>query len=212
MFRNGRWEASLELGTSEPVVAEEDRLRADCYALLARLLAAPPTGELIELVRSIRSAPGTPLGRAFGNLATTWRQATPSSLKDEYSVLFIGVTHGELIPYLSYYLTGFLHEKPLADLRGDMQRLGIGRRADASDPEDHIAALCEMMAGLITGAFGMPAPLAEQRRFFDRHIGCWAPRFFENLQAAKAASFYMPVGAIGDAFMNVETEAFAMAA
>src|SRR3546814_15777160 len=74
------------------------------------------------------------------------------------------------------------------------------------------AALCEMMAGLITGSFGAPADLAGQRHFFDTHIGCWAPRFFEDLQAAQSAVLYMPVGTIGRLFLAVEAEAFDMAA
>jgi TorA maturation chaperone TorD len=91
-----------------------------------------------------------------------------------------------------------------------MARLGIGRRDDVPEPEDHIAALCEMMAGLITGAFGEPASLDEQRRFFTRHLASWAPRFFEDLQAARAAVLYMPVGRIGRIFIAIEAEAFGM--
>src|SRR3546814_14918156 len=93
-----------------------------------------------------------------------------------------------------------------------MARLRIARTDDVKEPEDHIAALCEMMAGLITGSFGAPADLAEQRHFFDTHIGCWAPRFFEDLQAAQSAVLYMPVGTIGRLFLAVEAEAFDMAA
>src|SRR3546814_1226921 len=92
-----------------------------------------------------------------------------------------------------------------------MAGLRIARADDVKEPEDHIAALCEMMAGLITGSFGAPADLAEQRHFFDTHIGCWAPRFFEDLQAAQSAVLYMPVGTIGRLFLAVEAEAFDMA-
>ena len=115
------------------------------------------------------------------------------------------------MPYGSYYLTGFLHEKPLAKLRGDMERLGIARNQGTSESEDHIAALLDMMAGLITGRFGAPADLEVQRRFFDDHIGCWAPRFFENLQAAPSAVFYMPVGTLGELFLAVERASLEMA-
>ena len=117
-----------------------------------------------------------------------------------------------MLPFCSYYLTGFLNEKPLAALRMDMDELGIGRAEGVKDPEDQIASLCEMMAGLITGAFGEPVGLDRQRAFFDKHIGCWAPRFFEDLQAAESAAFYMPVGLIGSVFMTVENQAFEMAA
>jgi TorA maturation chaperone TorD len=84
--------------------------------------------------------------------------------------------------------------------------------AGVAEPEDHIAALCEMMAGLITGGFGHQADLAQQRGFFDRHVGCWAKRFFDDLANARAARLYRPVGRFGSLFMTVESDAFAMAA
>ena len=152
------------------------------------------------------------LGEAVNALAAAARASDPKTLEEEYFDLFIGVGQGELVPFGSYYLTGFLHEKPLAKLRGDMRLLGIAREESVKEPEDHVSALCEMMAGLISGSFGAPADLAEQRRFFDTHIGCWAPRFFEDLQAARNARFYMPVGTIGRLFMAIEAQAFEMAA
>jgi TorA maturation chaperone TorD len=176
------------------------------------LLAKPPEQPLLESVGAL-GGDESELGRAIQALAAAARGTTPDSVKDEYFELFIGIGQGELVPYGSYYLTGFLHEKPLARLRGDMGRLGIARADGVKEPEDHIAALCEMMSGLITGAFSDgPVDLEEQRGFFEQHIGCWAPRFFEDLEAAKAAAFYMPVGTIGRLFMAIESEAFDMAA
>jgi TorA maturation chaperone TorD len=116
------------------------------------------------------------------------------------------------VPFASFYLTGFLHEKPLAKLRGAMAELGIAARDDVFEPEDHIAALAEMMAGLITGAFGAPADLPTQQRFFEDHIAGWAGRFFEDLEKAPSADFYKPVGALGRALVGIETQAYAMAA
>jgi TorA maturation chaperone TorD len=191
-------------------VSDEDAARAQCYTLLAHLLHAPPTPALLDVVRGLKGD-RSELGQALAALATVAQQTTPQKAEREYFTLFIGVARGELLPYASYYLTGFLQEKPLAELRGDMMRLGIGRRDDVPEPEDHIASLCEMMAGLITGAFGEPAPLDAQRQFFTRHIAPWAPRFFEDLQAARAAILYMPVGRIGRIFMAIEAEAFGMA-
>jgi TorA maturation chaperone TorD len=192
-------------------ICEEDQLRANWYGLLARLLSAPPDEATLAMVRRL-DGDDTELGKAIAALAAAARGTTPEAVKEEHFNLFIGVGRGELLPFASYYLTGFLHEKPLARLRGDMARLGIGRGDDLSEPEDHIGALCEMMSGLITGSFGAPADLASQRRFFDAHIANWAPRFFEDLQAAKTAAFYMPVGRIGRLFMSIESQAFEMAA
>ena len=126
--------------------------------------------------------------------------------------MFIGIGKSELLPYGSYYITGFLNEWPVAKLIDDMRALGIARADDATEPEDHIAALSETMAGLITGDFGPPAGLAAQRKFFETHIGNWAPNFFNDLEAAKSAAFYMPVGSIGRMFMEIETEGFRMTA
>lgn len=200
---------------AEPVsefdIAEEDRLRADWYVLLARLLSAAPDDEVLALLRGLKGDE-TELGRGIDALSTAARATDKVAVQDEYFALFIGVGQGELLPYASYYLSGFLNEKPLARLRQDMAALGIARAGDVKEPEDHIASLCEMMAGMITGAFGEPVDLAEQQRFFTRHIGCWAPRFFEDLEAARAAALYMPVGTIGRVFMAIESQAFEMAA
>ena len=202
---------SLAEAVAQVEIAEEDQLRATWYALLARLLAKPADDEFLAILRGL-DGDETEIGHALKVLKTAARAATPKSIEQEYFDLFIGVGQSELVPYGSYYLTGFLHEKPLARLRGDMERLGIVRTGSVSESEDHIAAVCDMMAGLITGAFGAPADLAMQRRFYDEHIGCWAPRFFENLEAARSAAFYMPVGALGRLFIAVESQAFEMAA
>ena len=192
-------------------IAEEDRLRAQWYSLLAQFLSAPPEAATLDLARAL-TGDGSDLGKGVIALAAAAKGATVAGLEEEYFNLFIGIGQGELLPYGSYYLTGFLNEKPLAALRVDMNELGIGRVEGVKEPEDHIASLCEMMAGMITGAFGEPVGLDRQREFFDKHIGCWAPRFFEDLQAAESTAFYMPIGLIGSIFMSVESQAFEIAA
>ena len=193
-------------------IAEEDELRAHAYSLVARLLAAPPGGDLLASVGHL-AGDASALGLALNELAAMAQRGTPEALEEEYHDLFIGLGQGALNPYGSYYATGFLYERPLARLRADMARLGIVRRQQVKEPEDHIAALCEMMAGLITGAFaGGPATLAEQQSFFDAHLASWAPRFFADLEAASAARFYRPVGRFGRLFMEIERQAFTMGA
>ena len=186
-------------------------MRATWYGLLARLLAAPADDQVLAVLRGLGDDE-TELGAALRALKAAAEGASTGAIEQEFFDLFQGVGQSELVPYGSYYLTGFLHEKPLARLRDDMARLGIARGEGVSESEDHIAALCDMMAGLIIGAFGPSADLATQRQFFDDHIGCWAPRFFENLEAAPSAAFYMPVGTLGRLFMAVESQAFEMAA
>lgn len=192
-------------------VLEEDLLRAQIYALLGQLLVRPPDQALIDLASNLEGD-DTPLGIALNALASVARATTVEAAESEYNELFIGITRGELIPYASYYLTGFLHERPLAALRSAMLKLGIARAEGVVDPEDHIASLCEMMRGLMTGVFGKPLALADQRAFFDAHIATWAPKFFEDLERAECAKFYAPVGRIGRHFMAIEAEAFELAA
>jgi len=181
--------------------------RAREYALLAALLARPPDPALLKRLASIEGD-GTPLGLAHKALAAAAAEQEAAAVAREYFELFIGVGRGELLPYGSYYLTGFLQERPLARLRAELVALGIERVEGRCEPEDHAAILCEIMAGLITGEFA--APVERQHYFFDRHLAPWMPRFFADLEAAKAADFYRPVGAIGRLFIDLETEAFAL--
>jgi len=196
---------------SDAVIVEEDVLRAGLYDLLASLLANPPKRELIDRVAKLDGDDGE-LGRAVRALARVAQAATEPAAEREFNRLFIGVARGELLPYASYYMTGFLNEKPLAILRNDMASHGIERAPNVFEPEDNIASLCEMMAGLILGRFGEPEPLAGQKNFYAKHIGPWAGHFFADLEAAKGSVLYAPVGAIGRAFIEIEREAFRMGA
>jgi TorA maturation chaperone TorD len=191
-------------------VAEEDRMRADCWRLVGRLLAAPPPAELLDAVGRMLGGPGE-FGAAIDALASAARGTGAEAASREYHDLFIGLARGELVPFASYYKTGFLYDKPLAKLRADMGRFGIASVDNASDPEDHIASIAEMMAGLIGGDFGKPAALAVQKQFFDTHLTPWAPRFFADLEKAESARLYKRVGAVGRLLLQIEGEAFALA-
>lgn len=188
-------------------IDEEDRLRAEVYDLLAALLADPPTSERLKALGAL-TGDTTPIGRAIETLAKIARSTSASTVEREFTELFIGIGRGELMPYASYYLTGFLNEKPLATLRKDMAALSMTRAPNVFEPEDNIASLMEMMAGLIDGRFGVLAPLERQREFFNRHLAPWAGHFFSDLEQAKSSVFYLPVGSIGKAFIEIEKEAF----
>jgi TorA maturation chaperone TorD len=181
-----------------------DVVRAQHWALLATLLVRPPEAGLLRQLATLESD-GTPLGAARGALAEAARTAEPAALEREFHDLFIGLGRGELLPYASYYLTGFLHEKPLAKVRADMERLGIAREQGVAEPEDHVATLAEIMAGLLRGAFGEGGD--DARRFFSRHIGPWAGTFFADLERAEHARFYRAVGRLGAVFVEIEAEA-----
>ncbi len=192
-----------------PEIAEEDRLRADLYNFLGALLAGPPDAGLLTQTAALQGDQ-TDLGQAIGAMARLARATTPEGAEREFNDLFIGLGRGELLPYASYYLTGFLNEKPLAQLRSDMFARRISRAPNVFEPEDNIASLMEMMAGLITGRFAEPASLEDQKTFWSRHIGPWAEHFFTDLEGAKTSVFYAPVGAVGRIFMQIEREAFRM--
>ena len=196
-----------DLYGEQPALNEVDEARAQEYALLGALLANPPGAALLERLSRLRGD-GTALGAALTALAEAAAATTPERVEREYFELFIGIGRGELLPYASYYLTGFLHERPLARLREELGTLGIERAERQSEPEDHAAILCEIMAGLIGGDFA--APLETQRQFFEHHLARWIGHFFADLETAKAGDFYCRVGAVGHCFIGIETEAFAL--
>src|SRR6266446_3665952 len=148
-------------------VDEVDAARAQEYALLSVLLARAPDAGLLERLGTLRGD-ASPLGLAHVALAEAAQRTNVERLEREYFDLFIGLGRGELLPYASYYLTGFLHERPLARLRADLAELEITRSEGNPEPEDHIAILCEVMAGLAGGSF--PAPAGADQKMFDKHI------------------------------------------
>ena len=194
---------------ARPVLSEEDRLRGATYRLLATLLSVPPSKPMLDQIGGLVGN-DTPYGQSLEALSKAAIEATDGSVELEFHALFIGMGEGELTPYGSYYLTGFLHERPLARLRKDMRALGIARADGVSEPEDGMAGLCEIMAGLIDGDFGAPLPVEGQRGFFDAHLAPWASRFFSDLECADSATFYRPIGALGRAFIDIETEALSI--
>ena len=150
----------------------------------------------------------SPLGLAYAALAEAAGATSVERVEREFFNLFIGLGRGELLPYGSYYLTGFLHERPLARLRADLVRLGIERSEGNIEPEDHAAILCEIMAGLASGRF--PAPAGSDRELFEKHLAPWIGRFFADLERAEGADFYRRVGTLGRVFIDIESEAFAL--
>lgn len=192
-------------------ISDEDRLRADLYNYLGLILAAPPDQMLLDQSAGL-TGDDTPLGQAIQGLARVAKLSKPKAVRSEFNALFIGLGRGEVLPYASYYLTGFLNEKPLANLRATMASFGMTRAENVFEPEDNIASLMEMMAGMIVGRFGRVATLQEQNEFFSAHIGTWATHYFTDLQAANSSVFYASVGAVGAAFLDIEREAFRMTA
>ena len=196
-------------GGTSPVndIDETDSARSQEYALLAALLARAPDADLLLRMAGLRGD-ATPFGLAHMALGEAAAEADADHVSREYFELFIGLGRGEVLPYASYYLTGFLHDRPLARLRDDLAALGIERAEGNAEPEDHAAILCEIMAGVTGGRF--PAPEGTDRKLFEKHLAPWIGRFFADLERAEHADFYRRVGALGRLFVQVEMEAFAL--
>jgi len=188
-------------------IDEVDAARAAEYALLAALLARAPDADMLRRLARL-CGDATSLGLAHAALAEAAAASSVERASREFFDLFIGLGRGELLPYGSYYLTGFLHERPLARLREDLSRLGIERTEGNCEPEDHAAILCEIMAGIVGG--GLPAPAGSDKALFDAHLAPWIGRFFADLERAEAAGLYARVGALGSLFIAIESEAFAL--
>lgn len=188
-------------------VDEIDRLRAAEWGMLALLLGRAPDTETLRNVANIKGD-ATELGMAHVALGDAAAATNETAVGREYFDLFIGVGRGEFLPYGSYYQTGFLHERPLARVRADLERLGVERVGPRSEPEDHIAILCDVMANFASGA--IEADIPTQKAFFEAHIKPWAIRFFADVEISQRAEFYRNVGRVGRTFLELESEAFTL--
>jgi TorA maturation chaperone TorD len=188
-------------------IDETDAARSQEYALLAALLARAPDKDLLTRLNKLRGD-ASPLGLAHVALAEAAAATNAERVSREYFELFIGLGRGEVMPYASYYLTGFLNDRPLARLRDDLIALGIERSEGNIEPEDHAAILCEIMAGVIGGHFD--APEGTDRKLFQKHLAPWMNRLFADVEHAEHADFYQRVGALGRLFIQIEMEAFAL--
>lgn len=199
--------------TFDAGVHDDNQSRADTYRLLGALLGAPPAETVLNFIKALPEAI-----HEDGVVAKGWRQLRAEAqsieqtsdlekLNDEYHDLFIGVGRGELVPYGSWYLSGFLMDTPLSDLRDDLQKLGIERDPTSTDPEDHIGALFETMAIIIEAD---DIGDVEESGFFRRHIQPWAGKFFTDLGQAKKANFYKAVAQLGECFVDFEQQYLSM--
>ncbi|WP_229440548.1 molecular chaperone [Massilia sp. BSC265] len=195
----------------------EDQARADLYALLSRLLLAAPDGALLDALGHadpILSEGGDPgLEQAWEALTLASRVMDPDAVAEEFDTLFVSVGTPPVNPYGSRYLAGYMNDTPLAELRADLARFGIGRVRGVGEFEDHLGALCETMRVLIAGApaqFGTIArqPLAQQQAFFEVHIAPWYERCLADIASAEGSNYYRLVARLAGAFLAIEAEAF----
>jgi TorA maturation chaperone TorD len=192
---------------SSPTVDPIDQARAREYSLLSALLFRSPDAALLNGLAGLQGDE-SPLGMAHAALAKAAARTSADRLAREYFDLFVGVGRGEILPYASFYQTGFLHGRPLAQLRELLRRIGIERAESLTEPEDHGAVLLEIMARLASGE--IVAPTGTEQELFENHLAPWIGRLFKDLEQSKAAGFYAYVGALGTVFMAIEAEAFTL--
>jgi TorA maturation chaperone TorD len=202
----GTMPGSTSLEPLTPDVDEIDRARAQEYALLATLLSRSPDSALLSRLADLRGDASL-IGAAHAALAEAATRVSQQNAAREFFVLFAGLGETSLLPYSSHYLAETLFGRPLERVRESLQDLGIKRALGRSEPEDHAASLCEVMAGLADGSIAASAGTTE-RKFFQEHLSPWMARFFADLERSEAADFYAAVGLLGRVFVNLEAEAF----
>ncbi len=180
-------------------------MRSEIYLLLATLFRKSPDSELLAFLKELEfENNGTPMAQAWSSLKESANNADFSETEDEYQELFIGIGRGEVVPFSSWHLTGSLMEKPLANIRLDLARLGLERIENVKEPEDHISALCETMAYLCD-----QEDESKQQSFFNRHLSTWFEKLATQINQAEHTHFYRAVTELFNAFMALESVRFA---
>jgi TorA maturation chaperone TorD len=189
----------------------EELARAELYGLLAQLWIAPPDDALLQQFKvAVTQAPeaGGHLEAPWQALVAAMRSTTAAAAAEEHDALFGGVGKPEVFLYGSYYLSGFLHEKPLALLRADLEQLGLARDETRSETEDHVAYVFETMRYLIAGDDVAVCNLERQRRFFRAHVQPWVAQLCDAVQAHPRADTWRTVAELTREFVGVEAQAF----
>jgi len=211
------------MSTSQPIRFEqprgidvEDQVRADFYALLANLFFRAPDERLLQAIMiapepTSDSVLGDAMGKAWAALAAASAAVTSDAVHEEFDQLFGGVGRAQLMPYGSFYLAGFLNEKPLAELRSDLARMGFSRDDAASETEDHLAALCDVMRAIILGdVASAPATLEAQQQFFKKHLQPWILQCCDATIKNENSNYYKRVAVFAKCFFEIEIQAFDM--
>ncbi len=193
---------------SPRVIAPEDQARADYYALLASLFFRAPDERLLQAI-ALAEPPEGVLAAPWQMLADASSLIPAEAVSEEYATIFVGVGRPPLMLFGSFYLAGFMMEKPLAELRDDLAKMGFARVAEVRESEDHLAALCDVMRAMILGDVSTkPFGTAEQQTFFMTHVNPWVFRCTKNILEYHQSNYYKPVAAFAQAFFEIEAEAF----
>jgi TorA maturation chaperone TorD len=192
----------------------EEAARADLYALLARLFFAAPDAELAGKIIALElGEPGTPLFRAWQGLQKACTRFSPEDIQAEYDETFVGTGRAPVSIYASHYLTETRREMTLVSLRDELGNLGLARKADVSEPEDHLASLLDVMRHLImrisVGA-DEDALFAVQQRFFQSYLALWPDKFLSAVEEAIPDGFYRHAAKLLQAMLRLDVESFGL--
>ena len=209
-------DAAHNEGRDNSVVLPEDQARAEVYGLLSRLFYQPPSAELLEAIATSVTLCNDDSDSGFCRAWHTLQQAAATidaaAVIEEFDTAFIGTGRQPVMLYGSFYLAGFLNEKPLAQLRDELAQKGLARRGDRHESEDHISALCDVMRFLIVGDHDTPpAALEVQRDFFLRQIKSWNNQLCAAVSSADETHFYKHVARLAREFFEIENESFDLA-
>jgi TorA maturation chaperone TorD len=199
--------APLENAGSEFILqSSEEQARAHFYSLMATLLLAPPSAELLHAL-----ANADPIASETGELESAWEQLVlvagimdAESVREEFDALFVSTGTPLINPHASLYLSGFMMDRPLAALRDMLRELGLARQSSAVELEDHLGSLFETMALLIAQS----QSLTIQSEVFNAHIGSWIERCLDDIRETPGANFYRALADVIEAFHRIEVEAF----
>jgi TorA maturation chaperone TorD len=192
-----------------PTLPPEESARANFYALLARLFYAPPDVALLQAIAGAKDldAEDGAIGLAWDELAQAAAAADPEAVREEYDAAFIGTGKAPVTLYACAYSLKYSNEVPLVDLKAQLAAFGLARRGETHEPEDHIAALCEVMRHLIAE---QQLPLEEQKRFFEQWIWPTAGPLCSAIERSSVTRFYLAVAQFAKAFFELEHYAFEM--
>jgi TorA maturation chaperone TorD len=194
-------------------IAPEDQARADFYALLARLFYAGPDASLMAAIAGadeiVAEAGDARVAEAWRDLVAAAAVTDAEAAREEYDSVFIGTGKAEVTPFATHYMGRTGAEMILARLRGELARMGLQRNPSAREPEDHVAALCDVMRHLIVSG-GDDAAVREEKGFFEAYIRPGFGPFCDAILASQNTIFYKPVARFAKAFIAVEIESFAM--
>jgi len=194
----------------------EDLARADLYGLIARLFHKAPDQELLDqIVSSVpegkeAQSEDAPLARVWQNLVEMAKANPATAWQDEFDQNFISVGRPIIILNGSFYMAGYLNERPLVEIRRALDAFGLESAEEISETEDHISALCEVMRYLIAGDDVEISNLTNQRVFFNDHIRPWHDDLFDAIDAVSEMRLYHSVASLAREFLAIEGQGFDM--